>query len=92
MRHADALKQLAEGLSTSWKSWFNTITLTPDSTLDVVWLTTYTPADRVANVFIEAAKDGVKWKKCRFFGVPLFFNTFKDRKASKDTTDQKFGK
>ena len=92
MRHADALKQIAEGLSNSWTSWLNNISLTLDPAQNVIWLTPHTPADRVANVLFEASKEGVPWKKCRFFGVPLFFNTFKDRKASKDTTDQKFGK
>ena len=91
MRECNLLQQAAIWLSDSWKSWFVNIALTPDPALDVIWTTRYTAWDRVANAFIEITKDGVPWKKSWFFGVPLFFNTFKDRKSKKDTTDQDFG-
>ena len=90
MRHADSIWQLAEWLSFSWKSWLATVTLAQDPWLNVVWTTTHTLADRVANWYIEVSKDAVLWKKSWFFWVPLFFNTFKDRKGADDTTDQKW--
>ena len=90
MRHADSIRQLAEWLSLSWKSWLATVALAQDPGLNVVWTTTHTLADRVANWYIEISKDAVIWKKSWFFWVPLFFNTFKDRKGTDDTTDQKW--
>ena len=90
MRHADSIWQLAEWLSFSWKSWLATVTLAQDPGLNVVWTTTHTLADRVANWYIEVTKAAVEWKKSWFFWVPLFFNTFKDRKGTDDTTDQKW--
>ena len=93
MRHADDIRQLAIWLSDSCKSWIvNPVSLARNSALDVVWTVPHTAWDRVANAIIEVSRDWIPWKKCWFFGVPLFFNTFKKRKPTKDTTDQNFGK
>jgi hypothetical protein len=91
MRHADDIRQLAVWLSDSCKSWIvNPVSLARNSALDVVWTVPHTAWDRVANAIIEVSRDWIPWKKCWFFGVPLFFNTFKKRKPTKDTTDQNF--
>ena len=97
MRQAEWIEQRAKALVSSGKSSMinpSDITIAYDPSLDVIWTTNHTLADRVFNWVIEIAwpckeTEAPKWWRWLMW-VPLFFNTFKDRKSTKDTTDQKF--
>ena len=97
MRQAEWIEQRAKALVSSGKSSMinpSDITIAYDPSLDVIWTTNHTLADRVFNWVIEIAwpckeTEAPKWWRWLMW-VPLFFNTFKDRKSTKDTTDQNF--
>lgn len=97
MRQAEWIEQWAKALVSSGKSSMinpSDITIAYDPSLDVIWTTNHTLADRVFNWIIEIAwpcketEAPKRWR--RLMWVPLFFNTFKKRKPTKDTTDQNF--
>lgn len=84
MRQAEFLEQAARALSDSWMSWNVNVSLLHDAWLDVVWTHTHNVWERVVNGIIEVTKNATDWKppvkRGRWImGMPLFFNTFKDK-------------
>ena len=97
MRQVEWIEEWARALADSWKSSLispSDIMISHNPALDVIWTTNHTLADRVFNGVVDVAWPCIEHeapKRGRWFmWFPLFFNTFKDRKATKDTTDQNF--
>ena len=98
MRAAEELEHYAQGWADSWKNviidWFNRALDHSGTTYDSL-------AERFMTWAIDITTPAIPWIPWDpwipaktwgrwFMGLPLFFNTFKKRKPTKDTTDQNF--
>ena len=99
MRAAEYLEHCAQAMSDAWMANSDVWSLTPTFTraLDASGWTYNNLAERFMTWAIDVTTPGKPWtdpvKRWRWLmWVPLFFNTFKDRKSTKDTTDQNFWK